>query len=81
MQDDTRAGIQRLLDRSDALCQESARLRDCVQRLTAYRDGLLDQSRTLHDDAGRSAKRVTVGRPPGGECRDLEPVRDDTHQT
>jgi len=49
MQDATRADIQRLLDRSDALCEESARLRDCVQRLTAYMDGLLEQSRTLRD--------------------------------
>jgi len=49
MQDDTRADIQRLLDRSDALCHESARLRDCVQRLTAYMDRLLEQSRTLRD--------------------------------
>jgi hypothetical protein len=49
MQDDTRADIQRLLDRSHALCHESARLRDCVQRLTAYMDGLLEQSRALRD--------------------------------
>ena len=49
MQDAPRTDIQRLLDRSEALCRESARLRDSVQRLTAYINGLLARSQTLRD--------------------------------